>query len=134
MKKLNRDAELGDRVYLASYQHYWLRGDLLQCLNNQNDHFLSAATGDRFWLELYQKGFKYILIDEATHGSTLERLELKHVPEWVKLKLKYKKMSVSIYEMKFTSVPSAVQPAVCQRLSSSTIWKVILPYYPESSK
>jgi len=127
MSRINRDAESGDRVYVASYQHYWLRGDLLQCANNQNDPFSSGAVGEQMWLELYQNGFKYLLIDESTHGFMVERLDLDHVPKWVKLKLKYNTMPLSVYEMNFDNPPSTVQPAACQRLPSSTTWEVMLP-------
>jgi hypothetical protein len=127
MKRINRDAEAGDRVYLASYQHYWLRGDLLQCTTNQNDPVLSDATGEQLWLQLYQNGFKYVFIDEATHSYIVNQLALDDLPEWVSLETKYNESPLSVYKIIFNNPPSTVQPARCQRLPSSTIWEVVFP-------
>ncbi len=122
--KINQTAEAGSRVYLASFQHYWFRGDLLQCLSAAQDGFLEDLESEQLWLKLYEKGFDFLLIDSSTHVYMFERLDLENLPAWVKLKPVYEKAPFFVYELNFNDPPTMIQPAVCQRLSTSTIWKV----------
>jgi hypothetical protein len=124
INKINRTAEAGSRVYLASYQRYWFRGDLLQCLSGKQDEILDDSANEQLWLNLHENGFDFLFIDTSTHMYMLEWLDLEHVPAWVELKQIYKKAPFLVYELKFNDPPTTVQPATCQRLSSSTIWEV----------
>ena len=128
MEAINQKAPPGARVYLASYQHYWLRDDLLQCSSNNLDMIGSAnVTGDRLWLELYQRGFTYLLIDETTHSIFfLERVDVQRPPTWLILIPIYDVQGkLLVYHMEFSNAPSTIAPMTCQRRPSSTIWEVV---------
>jgi hypothetical protein len=128
MEKINKAAQPGDRVFLASYQRYWLRGDLLQCLSNvPESNVIAAATGDDLWLGLYENGFSYLFIDKTTHESFLESLYAKDQPAWVKLTPLVEQATILIYRMDFTVPPTGVAPRRCVSKPSSTIWEVVSP-------
>ena len=127
MSEVNRKARAGDRLYLASYQRYWLRGDLLQCLSTTNEAISVEVSGQDPWLVLYEKGFKLLFIDESSRSFTSKRLDLEHLPQWVELTPLYTQEPVHVYRIKFNKPPSTIEPAVCQRRPSSRIWEVVLP-------
>jgi hypothetical protein len=64
---INKDASPGNRVFALSYPRYWLRPDLLQCLSTLSEihgaHTLPP--GNARWLYLYQRGFRYLLLDKT---------------------------------------------------------------------
>jgi hypothetical protein len=128
MELLNQDAKPGSRIYLATYLHYWLRGDLLQCVSNANDQDLPArASGQKAWLKMYKDGFNYLLIDKSSHTFVLDRLNIAQPPEWVDLIPLYSSEALDVYKLRFKNPPSTSKPAVCQRLPSSRIWEVVSP-------
>jgi len=128
MQAINKAAQPGERVFLASYQHYWFRGDLLQCLSSTHEvgDFMRAS-GDDLWLDLYKKGFSYLFIDKATHTAFLEQLNVENHPDWVNLTTVFDQSIVLIYRMDFADPPTDVAPMICQRRPSSTIWEVVSP-------
>jgi hypothetical protein len=128
MATINQRAAPGERVYLAAYPRYWLRGDLLQCVSSYQDSISNDFSGDKSWLYLYQKGFTYLFIDETTHGDTLKQLDVQNPPAWLKLNVLYDDPGkLLVYQIKFFTPPSAIKPITCQRRPSSTIWEVISP-------
>jgi hypothetical protein len=128
MDKINKLAQPGERVFLASYQSYWFRGDLLQCLpSTYEKEYFKNATGDDLWLDLYKKGFSYLFIDKTTHAAFLEKLDIQHRPSWVKLTTVFDQPIALIYHMNFTDPPTDVSPIKCERRPSSTIWEVAVP-------
>jgi hypothetical protein len=128
INKINRKAEPGSRIYLASFQRYWLRGDLLQCISSSNQ-ISGDLSGEKLWLEFYEKGFSFLLIDTSTHVFMLEQLDLEHIPEWVDLIPLHSTDLLHVYQIKFNYAPSTVQPATCQRLASSRVWEVVPPQF-----
>jgi len=122
IKKINLKAEPGSRVFLASFQRYWFRGDLLQCLLSDQDRI----SGDQSitWLMLYERGFNILLIDTSTHAYILESLNLENPPNWVQLKLLDEIPPYSIYQLSFEKPPSTAQRVACQRLPSSSVWEL----------
>jgi len=127
MEIINDRSEQGDRVYLASSQHYWFRGDLLQCVSSKNDKVFTSAKGDDLWLELFRGGFTFLLIDTSTHKTFADNLNLRHPPQWVELSSLYEEEPLYAYEIKFTRPPSGEKPKTCQRMPSSRIWEVVSP-------
>ncbi len=133
MDAINRKAAPGARVYLATYEHYWLRGDLLQCVSSTQESIPADVSGDRLWLDLYQRGFTYLFIDESTHGAYVKQLDLQNPPAWLQLIPLYEKPLINgqgpvlVYQMKFLTAPSPTKPMTCQRRPSSTIWEVVSP-------
>jgi len=128
MDAINRRAAPGERVYLATYQHYWLRGDLLQCVSGQQESIPGDLSGDKLWLYLYQKGFTYLFIDKGTQSYILNQLDLQTLPTWLQLKPVYDNQgTLLVYHMEFSEPPSTLVPITCQRSPSSTIWEVVSP-------
>lgn len=120
MNKINKVAQPGARVFLASYQHYWFRGDLLQCLSMN-------ASGDDLWLEFYKNGVSFLFIDKVTHAAFLKRLDMEHRPNWVNLTPVFYQSHVLIYRIDFVDPPTDIAPMTCERRPSSTIWEVVPP-------
>jgi hypothetical protein len=115
-KAVNETARQSERVFLFSYQRYWLRGDLLQCVpNNFEIISLSALTGDDRWLELYQDGFSYLFFDKYTHLSGLEKMDITNPPKWVDLTTVFDQSTVVVYKMKFRHPPTDIKPSSCKK-------------------
>lgn len=127
MQRINRSAEMGTRVYLATYDRYWLRGDLMQCVSQRGDSALDASSSDQFWQEFYQDGYDFLIVHKATHAFMLPYMNLEHPPEWVGLSLVKETKALYAYQVKFKDVPWTEPRAYCHRLGSSTIWGVVRP-------
>lgn len=56
---INSHANYGDRVFVNGYLSYYLRPDLLQCMNDASDARISQNKAD-----LYKLGYRYILIQK----------------------------------------------------------------------
>jgi hypothetical protein len=126
MATINQKAAPGERVYFATYQHYWLRGDLLQCVSGHQENIPSNFSGDKSWLYLYQRGFTYLFIDEATHGDTLKQLDVQNPPAWLKLNVLYDDQGkLLVSQIKLLTPPSTSAPRTPQRKPASTLWEVI---------
>ncbi len=120
INKINKIAQPGERVFIASWERYWFRGDLLQCLSMN-------ASGDDLWLEFYKNGVSFLFIDKATHAAFLKQLDLENRPDWVHLTPVFDRSIVLIYRMDFADPPTDVAPMTCERRPSSTIWEVGSP-------
>jgi hypothetical protein len=127
MNKINRKADLGDRVYLATFHRYWLRGDLLQCTLNRRDRTATPAVGEQFWLDFYQDGYEFLLLDRDTYAFIVPHLDLEDLPNWVHVTLIEQIDPLYTYQVEFDPVPSTIERTSCQRLGSSTIWEVVYP-------
>jgi hypothetical protein len=128
MNTINKVAQPGERVFLASYQHYWFRGDLLQCLSNEDDAgVLYNLSGDALWLELYKRGFTFLFIDKYSHSYILDLLNVEDPPYWVKLNTMYNEGILRVYRLTVSDPPTTIKPMKCERQPSSTIWEVVSP-------
>lgn len=79
---INKVAKPGSRVFLASYSRFWLRADLIQTLNNDDENTLmrwDPKDPERLWRQLYQHGFSYLYMD----GGQRLADALKAPPAWV---------------------------------------------------
>jgi hypothetical protein len=128
MNEINKLAQPGERVLLASIQHYWFRGDLMQCLSNSDEwDDIKNASGTDLWLKLYGKGFSFLFIDKSTNAAFLERLNPENHPDWVKLTPVFNQSNVLVYHIEFTHPTTSIAPLTCQRQSSSKLWEVVVP-------
>ncbi len=126
MTAINRAAKPGDRVYLASWQRYWLRPDLIQCLSNTEESNLGAVpTPEEGWAYLYQHGFRFLLVDRTTHSTVINALALPNPPPWLKLKLLYsdKNAIVQAYQIEWINPPGQ-RLDVCRQISLPA-WDVV---------
>lgn len=86
LNSLNVKAIEGERVFIAGYYTYWLRPDLLQCINEPDDYGLfNQVTSSEVWSALYHNGFAHIAVQKATHGQYLKMLSPKDAPAWLKV-------------------------------------------------
>lgn len=124
---LNRKADQGDRILFGTYQRYWLRSDLLQCLSTIDDEgkIFSAPVEDR-WLKIYQQGFRYLLGDKITHKHFVENLDFEHIPEWMEVEDISNDGHIFVYRLDYIAPPDD-QQIVCQRRENSKVWEVTSP-------
>jgi hypothetical protein len=116
---INNDALPGERVFLATYLRYWLRPDLIQCVENQREeeNFSRLATVDERWTYLYQHGFHYLLTETATHGAQIDGLNLANPPSWIKLHLLFgADGTLKVYRVE-TANPPVRQLEACRQVS-----------------
>lgn len=86
MVKVNQEARPGDRVLLWTYTRYWLRPDLLQCLSAAKDQVCyQQETLENKWKCLFERGFRYIIMDRDTHGGMEKSLSVASPPAGVRL-------------------------------------------------
>jgi hypothetical protein len=125
MRLINQDAQQGDRVLLASYQSYWLRPDLIQCIN-AGGISISGDTPESRWLDLYQQGFHYVLIDKGTHRFMLDWLNPSNPPSWLKLFKLFQNETLEVYRLDVLT-PPAPQLVKCQLRPQTKIWELVTP-------
>jgi hypothetical protein len=98
---LNKKAG-GERVFLAGYYSYWLRSDLLQSLNESNeDNIFDQFSPVEIWSALYHKGFKYIVVEKATHHKYLNKLDLFQAPPWLRVSREFDNVAMTIFHLQF---------------------------------
>lgn len=119
---LNDVAKKGDRVYVAGYHTYWLRSDLLQCINEVGESNLSAT---EVWTSLYENGFMHIAVQKPTHRHILDILDPSKAPTWLKVSAEFINSDMPIFHLK--AIDSARHPKLICRGSENNIWKP-LPY------
>ena len=122
---VNRQAALGDRVYLGGYYRYWLRPDLLQCVNGTGDGGISSLqTPEARWTYLYERGFRYLIIDETTHASTAAALDEAKTPAWLEVIPLFHEDKYTVFRLE-SSDPSR-QPLMTCRQVNPPAWDVVV--------
>ena len=124
MVAINHDATPGARVFLASYYRYWLRADLLQCVNKSTDFAGLGDTPAIRWQTLYQRDFSYLLADRSTHGLFLDGLDLANPPSWLKLVVLFQSDPITVYRLYGVRPPSR-QVEACRQVDPPS-WDVVL--------
>ncbi|MBA3867686.1 MAG: hypothetical protein H0X30_00880 [Anaerolineae bacterium] len=79
---MSQNVEVGKRVFMSSIDRYWLRSDLLQCIQRKQD-LISLATGtstEESWNLFYQAGFRYLVVDL---WNLSRRLDVEQLPSWL---------------------------------------------------
>jgi hypothetical protein len=122
---INRQAQAGDRVYLATYFRYWLRPDLLQCVNRISDNqiFHSKHTSDELWTSFYEQGFRFLMVDRTTHAAFFEKFHLENPPAWLKPTILYQEGSLAVYQLDFKNPP--ISPLKTCRQVHPPAWDVV---------
>jgi hypothetical protein len=79
---VNREAMLGDRVFMGAYSSYWLRSDLIQNISTLQEQISvgSQKTPEAAWDMLRRLGFRYALVFRVTHSTLFQLLDLSRVP------------------------------------------------------
>ncbi len=108
---LNRNAPLGERVFVLHGYRYYLRPDLLACSSISPEYSLlreiAQKDGEAFWIELYRQGFRYVTYEvhfAEVHAHFPEiPLIIQEAPAW----LKVSKWNTALYELKAVNPPFA---------------------------
>lgn len=126
LRKVNLIAEPGDRILTAGYYFYHLRSDLLQCTDSPFEKGLWQTGSDKFWKELYENGFDYVLIQKEFHSDKLREIQANNKPAWLGLNLIHNDKMTSIYEIAFNErmLRDVNKKKEC-RLKSGNDWELI---------
>lgn len=95
--QLNLVADKGDRVYFAGYYSYWLRPDLLQCVNAV-DEMTDLEKSSNMLDALGTQGFRYIVIDRSSHPGIYRKL-LESVAARADVKKLIGTINFEVYEL-----------------------------------
>jgi hypothetical protein len=122
--EINRIAEPGSRVYLASWYRYWLNPDLIQCTNGISDIFLENLNSEDLWIKFYERGFEYLIIDGSRPQFDPETQTL---PSWMNAeRLNQSGLPIGAYKIEFNDPPHSVKVKVdCIRNEGSAQWELI---------
>jgi len=99
---INQKASRGDRVYIAGALTFYLRSDLLQCLNNPQDKIdvLAKNRPTITWEDIYQKGFKYVIVQKIYYPSASSFLDPGVKPDWLEVNKIYDDSLAEVYSLK----------------------------------
>ena len=122
--EINQDARPGARVYLASYYRYWLRSDLLQCTNGSTDTIIGKSNAEDVWVNLYERGFEYLLVDGSQPQFDPQTQSL---PDWVIAeRLTPPDHTFAAYRLEFTQAPPGTEVSVtCERRTGTAEWELV---------
>jgi hypothetical protein len=95
LEHLNAVAGEGERVYFLGYYAYHLRPDLLQCLNSRDD-----VVSD--WTSLIDRGFRYVVLQKASHATTAPWLSADRAPGWLNVRVLYDDESTRVFAQTVT--------------------------------
>jgi len=124
LERLNQVARPGARVYLGGYYSYYLRSDLLQCMSGRGDHDVQWIDDPRKrWGDVFDHGFEYVVIQNASHGSLGNLLDNSARPTWLTVSNVYADEASTIYALS-SNDPNHI-PAVTCRSAGGTAWRVI---------
>jgi len=124
---INQDAPPGGRVFLAGYFRFWLRPDLIQCISNTNEMelFSSLKTEDERWTFLYEHGFRYLLLNSASHDTIINSLNVNHTPAWLSVTMLEQSNNYSLFRIEL--LDGSVRPLnSCQQVNFPA-WDVVSP-------
>jgi len=121
---LNKETEPGDRVLSLTYFTYWYRDDLLQCMSTsmEQSRIISSPTPQQAWALVYKLGFKYIIYNQSTHSSIMNKIDLKQIPEWLLVEEIYNEEDYRIYRL--TSKDNQHKRLVSTREIRPSVWQV----------
>lgn len=118
LQVLNADASPGDRVYTLGYYTYWMREDLLLCKDRGSESRLGRANGDGLtWSRLITGGFRWLVVDRASHGRTYDELMNSARPGDLGLEIRHQVGDILIVRMHY---PEASRHRSCRQAAGGT--------------
>jgi hypothetical protein len=123
-KKLNKEAESGDRIYMANWYRFWLRTDLLQCVSHGEDigNFSLLNTPEDRWKFLFEHGFRFVVLDETTQSQTIKALDLTRIPDWLNVTVEKQEGANTLLSLE--SHDPARQPMYSCQQADYPAWEV----------
>jgi hypothetical protein len=95
LEQMNAAAAEGERIYFLGHYAYHLRPDLLQCMNSTDD-----AVAD--WPALIDRGFKYVVVQKASHATAAPWLSEDRAPPWLNVRVLYDDASTRVFTLTVT--------------------------------
>lgn len=131
LNSINKSASLGDRVLTLGAYRYYLRADLFSCSTTHKEYQLlqelSWKDVERFWLEVYRQGYKYIAYENEYTNRHLQFGIMpgpENTPQWVNLEPIYGKSGdpVIAYKINANNPPIVIEQECKQ--NRNNIWEV----------
>ena len=120
LNALNAKAIEGERAFVAGNYTFWLRPELLQCINEPEDYGLfNQVNPSEVWSALYRNGFTHIATQKATHGQYLKRLSPKDAPDWLKVTSEFEDSDMPVFHISVLD-PNRRPEKVCVRNGRNT--------------
>jgi hypothetical protein len=94
---INAAASSGERVFLFAYNRFWLRPDLLETVNTQNEYKLLTQSTEDFWAKFRARNFRFILLDTILFNTATSILE--SAPEGIILRELHRANHLVAYEV-----------------------------------
>ena len=97
LEQLNAIAAEGERIFFLGHYSYHLRPDLLQCLNSEEED-----DGILDWTNLIDRGFKYVVVQKASHARAKPWLRVERAPAWLDVSVFYDDESTRMLALRVT--------------------------------
>lgn len=127
---INSLAQPGERVFFVGYYGYFLSPEVLQCINGPNDNnlFPTKQENARFnWADLFDRGFKYLLLSKRTHSEMANALQTDTAPLWLSVKKIFDDEFASIYSI--SSLDPGKKPSITCKQIHPPAWDVVKTNY-----
>jgi hypothetical protein len=130
MVAVNQRAPLGTRLFINSYQRYWLRPDLLQCqwTIEEIQIYVALPTDAERWKYLYERGFRYLIFFRQWGFifDGIPSLDVRHIPDW--LSVTQEQVGLNTILLLETRDSRHETDVVCEQRGSSA-WELVSPYF-----
>jgi hypothetical protein len=99
--QLNNSVKSDERVLSLNYFTFWLRPDLLGSLSSTTEiqNLKKSSSSEQAWDYIHQRGFRYVLIDQATHGKTAGILDSVRLPDGIVVQQVFSEQNYSILKI-----------------------------------
>jgi hypothetical protein len=121
---LSRTLRSSERFYLAGFAGFWLPTDILQCQQRRLDGLaiLTESDSQKRCAALYDRGFRYVVIDRSTHSS-MYYFEVEKTLAWLTVAMLKEEGPLVMLRM-ISNDPSRVSRVDCRQVAD-TAWDVL---------
>jgi hypothetical protein len=126
-KYLNQHAAPGDRIFTFTYYTYWLRADLIECMDHNYERTDKIQSATEKWDYLFRRGFRYIYDYSPSNFGELIKLNIPDgVPNYLEVTPVYSIGAHHIFEIQ-SKDPSRHPDIVCKQ-NGSKLYQ-LLPFH-----
>lgn len=119
LKYINAHTQPGDRIFFIGYYTYYLRSDLLQCINNEEERDMSDIDLEY----LFEHGYKYYVRDKNINTGTKEYFHSNNDKSWLSAMKVFDDDNYIIYSI-FSNDSLKIPDYVCEQCEPPA-WAVI---------
>ncbi|WP_028374347.1 hypothetical protein [Legionella lansingensis] len=114
-RSINEKASKGERVFVIGYYTYWLREDLLQCINEPWEYkVFSNPNPEEIWAAFYEQGFMHIALQNNLQDTFSDKLDPTKAPKWLRVSKEFVNTDMQIFHLKAID-PSKQPHLVCAK-------------------